>query len=421
MKLAIVGTGIAGLTAASQLHASHEISLFEAGDHVGGHAMTLDVPHEGRTWPVDAGFMVYNETTYPNFVQMLARFDVATRPAAMGFGLTDRRSGLEWCGTTLDGVFAQRRNLVRPSFLRMLTEILRFNREAPALAEREGPSLTLGELVERGRYSAAFRDHYLVPMGAAIWSAREADMLRFPALFFVRFFRNHGLLEPPHRQLQWRTIVGGSRELVRRLSAPFAHRIRLRTPVVAVRRAPGGAGVDVITAHGPERFDEVVLATHADTSLKLLQEPTPAERQVLRAFPYQRNLAWLHTDTGVLPRARRAWTSWNHHRPASPDAPVSVTYDLSLLQGHATRSPLLLTLNPEGAVQRARVLREIPFDHPVFTVDSIAAQARRAEVSGADRVHYCGAWWRNGFHEDGVVSGLAVAAALRGARTVART
>ncbi len=369
---------------------------------------------------MDVGFMVYNETTYPNFVQMLARLGVESRASTMGFGVSDRRSGLEWCGTDLGGVFAQRRNLLRPSFLRMLADVLRFNREAPALAEREGPSLTLGELVARGGYSDAFRDHYLVPMGAAIWSAREADMLRFPALFFVRFFRNHGLLEPPDRQLRWRTIVGGSREVVRRLAAPFADRIRLRTPVVAVRRVPGGAGVDVITARGPERFDAVVLATHADTSLKLLQEPTTAEREVLHAFPFQRNAALLHTDTRVLPRARRAWAAWNHHRPATPEAPVSVTYDLSLLQGHATRTPLLLTLNDAGTVDPPRVRHAIPFDHPVFTVDSIAAQARHAEISGADRIHYCGAWWRNGFHEDGVVSGLAVARAIAAAPVEAR-
>jgi predicted NAD/FAD-binding protein len=408
MKVAIVGSGVAGLVAAAGLHPAHEIRVFEAGDHAGGHAWTVDVEHEGATWPVDVGFMVYNEVTYPNFVQMLARLGIETRATDMGFSVSDRQSGLEYCGTTLDGVFAQRRNLVRPAFLRMLAEILRFNREAPAAAERGGSAVTLGELLARGGYSRAFRDLYLVPMGAAIWSAGERDMLRFPALFFVRFFRNHGLLEPPHRQLRWRTVRGGAREYVRRLSAPFADRIALRTPVLAVRRVPGGAGVDVVTAAGTGRFDQVVLATPAATALTLLGTPSAPEREVLGAFRARANVALLHTDAGALPRRRRAWASWNYHVPPAGEGPVAVTYDLSRLQGHATRTPILLTLNDTGRVRPEHVVRTIPFEHPLFTVEALAAQARHGEVSGADRVHFCGAYWRNGFHEDGVASGLAV-------------
>lgn len=412
MKLAIVGTGVAGLTAAAELHSAHEITVFEAGAHVGGHALTLDVEHEGRTVPVDLGFMVFNATTYPNFVQMLERLGVESRETSMGFSVSDPGAGLEYCGTSLDGLFAQRRNLLRPSFLRMLADVLRFQREAAAAAGQDLGGLTLGEWVERGRYSREFRDHYLAPMGAAIWSASERDLLRFPALFFVRFFRNHGLLEPPNRQLRWRTVVGGSREYMSRLTAPFAHRIRLRTPVVSVRRVPGGTGVDVITPHGTERFDEAVLATHADTALRLLGTPSRAEREVLGAFRFQTNDAVLHTDTRVLPRNPRAWASWNYHLPGASARPVAVTYDVSRLQGLPGRTPLLVTLNDAGRIAPERVIARVPFDHPLFTLDSIAAQARHAEVSGADRVHFCGAWWQNGFHEDGVVSGLAVARAL---------
>lgn len=412
MKLAIVGTGVAGLTAASELHSAHEIAVFEAGAHVGGHALTLDVEHEGRVVPVDLGFMVFNTTTYPNFVQMLDRLGVESRETSMGFSVSDPASGLEYCGTSLDGLFAQRRNLLRPSFLRMLGDVLRFNREAVSMIEQGGDGLTLGQWIERGRYSREFRDHYLAPMGAAIWSACERDLLRFPAVFFVRFFRNHGLLEPPARQLRWRTIVGGSRAYVAKLTAPFAPRIRLRTPVVSVRRVPGGTGVDVITAAGSERFDEVVLATHADTALRLLGTPSTAERAVLGAFHFQTNDAVLHTDTRVLPRRRRAWASWNYHLPGATARPVAVTYDVSRLQGLPGRTPLLVTLNDAGRIAPEHVIARMPFDHPLFTLDSIAAQARHAEVSGVDRVHFCGAYWRNGFHEDGVVSGLAVARAL---------
>lgn len=411
LRLAIVGSGIAGLGAAAELSDPHDITLFEAGDHIGGHVRTVDVELGGRLWPVDTGFVVYNETTYPHFTALLGRLGVRTRPAAMGFSVSDPRTGLEYCGSSINGLFAQRRNLFRPSFYRLLRDIMRFNREAPALAEAAGPELTLGRLVESTGFSRRFRDDYLVPMAAAIWSARAEDVLDFPALFFVRFFRNHGLLEPPQRQLQWRTLVGGSREYVAALIRPFAGRIRLATPVREVQRSPG-SGVVVRTDRGAERFDQVILATHADQTLALLADATESEREILGAFKYLSNTALLHTDTSLLPKRRRAWASWNSHGCGAAAAAVAVTYHMSMLQGLDSPAPFLVTLNDQGRVADSKVLARMRFDHPVFTLETLAAQQRHGEISGIDRVHFCGAYWRNGFHEDGLASGVAVARTL---------
>ncbi len=409
MKIAIIGTGAAGLAAAHALHREHDLTLFEAGEHAGGHADTIRVELDGRAWPVDIGFMVYNETTYPRFTRLLSELGVATRPTSMGFSVSDPAAGVEYCGTDWSAIFAWRRNLVRPAFLRMLADIARFNRDALTLAEAAGAGATLGDLVERGGFGESFRRHYLVPMAAAIWSASERDAMRLPAGFFVRFFRNHGLLEPPHRQWTWRTVIGGSAAYVDALCASFRSRLRLRTPVRQVRRVAGG--VDVRVDDGVERFDEVVLATSVPRALRLVADPTPLEREVLGAFRTQVNVAVVHTDTNVLPRRRRAWASWNYHVPAGDAHAVRVTYDLSRLQGHATSTPILLTLNGTERIDPARVLATRTFEHPVFTTDAIAAQARHAEVSGRDRIHYCAAAWRNGFHEDAHESGARVAPA----------
>ena len=414
MRIAIIGGGISGLAVAERLHAGHDITVFEAAEHVGGHTHTVRVETADGPQDVDTGFVVFNEATYPEFCRLLARLGVASQPTRMGFGVTDDRTGIEYAGESLAGVFAQKRNLFRPGFLRMLADVIRFNRTAPELAESLPGDATLSRLCEAGRFSGAFRDLYLVPMGAAIWSSDERSMLEFPARFFIRFFRNHGLLEPPRRQLAWRVITGGSRRYVDALVRPFAGRLRVSTPVQCVARS--GDGVLVAGPGFSERFDEVVLAVHADQALGMLADATPREREVLGAFPYQRNDAVLHTDTGLLPRRRRAWASWNYHVPAERGQPVSMTYDMSRLQGLRTREPLLVSLNAGARIRPARVLRRIRFEHPVFTLASVAAQARHAEISGADRVHFCGAYWRNGFHEDGVVSALAVADAIARAR-----
>ena len=452
LKIAVVGSGIAGLSAAARLHAAHELTVFEAASYAGGHACTVDVPDEairatlsepaarpvasrasssrassrdpgltasmGRSQPMetashaaDLGFMVWNHHTYPELKRLFESHDIATEPTSMGFSLSDRRTSLEYAGETLDGVFAQRRNLLRPSFVRMLFDIMRFNRHAMRWVAGPHADSTLGDLIQQERFPREFRDHFLVPMGAAIWSASEHDILAFPAAFFVRFLHNHGMLAPPSRQFRWRVVTGGARRYVSALSRPFANRIRLSKAVQRVRRLPG-AGVEIVTADGCERFDAVVLALHADQALAVLEDPTMLEREALTAFPYRRNSAVLHTDHSVLPHSRRAWASWNYHVPAEPGAAVGVTYDLSRLQHLRTCTPLLLTLNDGGRVAPGRVLLRTTFDHPAFTQDSVAMQARHAEVSGRDRVHYCGAYWRNGFHEDGLVSGLAVADAI---------
>lgn len=410
MKLAIIGAGVAGLAAASRLVAEHEVTVFERDAHAGGHARTERITTPAGAVDVDTGFMVFNEATYPEFVRELARLGVESQPTTMSFGVTDRVTGIEYGGASWGALFAQRRNLLRPSFVRMVADIVRFNRTAASLVEGRYRDASLAELVEGEGLSATFRDSYLLPMGAAIWSASERALARFPAAFFVRFFRNHGLLEPPSRQLQWRVIRGGSQQYVSRLVAPFADRLRLGVAVREVRRVPDG--VRVAWQGGHATFDEAVLACHADQALALLADPTPLERRVLGAFPYAHNDALLHTDVGVLPRARAAWASWNHSREPDRDRPVSVTYDLSRLQHLRTPTPLLLTLNDSGRIAPDHVLRRVRFEHPVFTRDSIAAQALHPQVSGADRVHFCGAYWRNGFHEDGWVSGLAVARAF---------
>lgn len=427
MKIAIVGAGIAGLAAASRLHPAHDITVFEADTHAGGHALTahvsdpdvrasLGLPESAArrdlVYPADLGFMVWNHHTYPGLHALFDQLGVETAPTSMGFSVRDERSGLEYAGETFDTLFAQRRNLFRPAFWDMIRAIVRFNQRARAWVEGPHANATLGELLAAERLPRSFRDHFLIPMGAAIWSASEHDMEAFPAAFFVRFLANHGMLEPPSKQFTWHVMTGGSERYVAALSRPFADRIRLATPVRAVRRT--AAGVEVATDGASETFAQVVLALHADQARAVLQDATPLEAEALAAFPYRTNDAVLHTDVRVLPRRRRAWASWNYHVPTDRSAPVSVTYDLSRLQHLATPSPLLLTLNDSGRIAPARVLRRQRFTHPAFTRASIAMQARHAEVSGSQHVHFCGAYWRNGFHEDGHWSGVRVADRILG-------
>ena len=405
MKIAIIGTGIAGNVAAHRLHARHDVTVYEAASRIGGHTHTHMVEQAGRRYAVDTGFIVFNDRTYPNFIALLGELGVAAQESAMSFSVRDEASGLEYNGTTLNTLFAQRRNLLRPSFLGMIRDILRFNREAPALLEQPGGELPLGELLERGRYGRAFVEHYIVPMGAAIWSTDAASMLAFPARFFVRFLHNHGMLTVNDRPV-WRTIRGGSARYVEKLVAPFRDRIRLDTPVEWVRRLPGAV---IVKARGQEaeRYDALFLACHSDQALGLLADPSAAEREVLRAIPYQENEAVLHTDTRLLPRRRLAWAAWNYHVLPGRTGPVALTYNMNLLQRLDAPTPFLVTLNRSDAIDPARVIERITYHHPLYTPASVAAQARHRELNGALGTYYCGAWWRNGFHEDGVASALA--------------
>ena len=315
MKIAVIGTGIAGNVVARGLHREHEIAVFEAAAHVGGHSHTHDVVQAGRRYAVDTGFIVFNDWTYPNFIALLDELGVASQPSSMSFSVRDEASGLEYNGTSLNTLFAQRSNLLRPSFLGMIRDILRFNRE----------------VLTRGGYGRAFIERYIVPMGAAIWSTDPASMQAFPARFFVRFLHNHGMLSVNARPL-WRVIRGGSARYVEKLTAPFRDRIRLRTPVESVRRLPGSVIVKA-RGHDAERFDAAFLACHSDQALALLADPSPAEREVLAAIPYQSNEAVLHTDTRLLPRNRRAWAAWNYHVLREPGERVALTYDMNVLQG----------------------------------------------------------------------------------------
>ena len=403
MKIAVIGTGIAGNVAARELCREHDVTVYEAAGHVGGHSHTHEVEVDGCRVSVDTGFIVFNRSTYPLFDALLGKLGVPSQESSMSFSVRCEASGLEYNGTSLDGLFAQRRNLLRPSFLGMVADILRFNREAPRLLEHPEGEKPLGELLDEGGYGRAFREQYLVPMGAAIWSTDPASMLNFPARFFIRFLHNHGMLSVDARPV-WRTVTGGSARYVERLVAPFRDRIRLRTPVASIQRISGGV---LVTPRGaaPTRYDAVFLACHSDQALAMLADPTPAERSVLGAIGYSVNEAVLHTDERLLPRSRRAWAAWNYHRLPQADHLVALTYNMNILQRLSTPRPLLVTLNRGDGIDPARVLRRMTYHHPLFTPSAVAAQARHAELD-RDRTFYCGAYWRYGFHEDGMWSAL---------------
>ena len=403
MKIAVIGTGIAGNVVAARLHPRHDITVYEAAGRVGGHTHTHPVEQAGRRYQVDTGFIVFNDRTYPGFVALLAELGVASQEGAMSFSVRDGASGLEYNGTTLNTLFAQRRNLLRPSFLGMVHDILRFNRAAPALLEEPGGELPLGELLARGRYGRAFVEHYIVPMGAAIWSTDPDAMLEFPARFFVRFLHNHGMLTVNDRPV-WRTVRGGSARYVEKLTAPFRDRILLDTPVEWLRRV--GDNV-IVKACGREaaRYDAAFVACHSDQALALLADPSGAEREVLGAIRYQRNEAVLHTDTRLLPRRRLAWAAWNYHVQPGRSGPVALTYNMNILQQLDAPEPFLVTLNRSDSIDPARVIERMVYDHPLYTPAAVAAQSRQQEIN-CRRTFYCGAYWRNGFHEDGLASAL---------------
>jgi len=410
-SIAVVGSGIAGNVAAHRLHAAgHRITVFEADAHVGGHTHTHRIElGGGEVQHVDTGFIVFNDRTYPHFIALLDELGVASQASTMSFSVRNDARALEYNGSSLNGLFAQRRNLLRPGFIGMLAEILRFHRVAPAWLQQGDAEAPLRELLREHRFGGRFVSDYLVPMGAAIWSTDPALMLDFPARFFVRFLHQHGMLSVDDRPV-WRVIRGGSARYVERLTAPWRDRIRLNSPVQRIQRFADGVQVQ-LRGRRAERFDHVFLACHADQALKLLADPSPAEREVLGAFAYQRNEAVLHTDPSLLPRARRAWAAWNYHVLPGAAPRVALTYNMNVLQGLRSRHTFCVSLNAGAQpIDPRRVLRRINYAHPLFTTAAVAAQQRHAEISGAPpthgRTHYCGAYWRYGFHEDGVVSAL---------------
>ncbi len=420
MRIAVVGSGISGLSAAWLLSRRHSVALFEAGDYLGGHTHTVDVTLEGLTHGVDTGFLVLNRATYPNLVPMLEWLGVPLAPSEMTFSLSLEDPAIEWAGTSLNSLFAQRSNLLRPGFLRMLRDVFRFNREAAGLAEREDagevfPDISLGSFLDNGAYSAEFRDWYLVPMAAAIWSCPTRAMLAFPFASFARFFRNHGLLKLVDRP-QWLTVEGGARRYVEKLASDLSD-VRLETRVLSVARDAHGVQVTSRTRRPVERtqtdrFDALILGCHSDQALGILGDgATPEERSVLGAIPYQRNRALLHTDATLLPANRRVWSAWNYAAGRdSPDGrPISVHYLINKLQPLPFNQPVIVSLNPFREPRPGTLLGEYDYEHPVFGEGASAAQARLASLQGTRNTWFCGAWTRYGFHEDGLASGLEVA------------
>ncbi len=415
MRIAVVGAGISGLTVAHELQGEHELVVFEAGDYAGGHTNTIRVDTACETQHVDTGFIVLNDRNYPNFERLLARIGVATQPSSMTFSVSDERGDFEYNGSSPNGLFAKRAHLIRPWFHRIVLDLARFNRTAPQLLQTDAEGPSLGHWLEQQRFSRPFIERLIVPQASAVWSADPQQMWSFPARFLVEFFEHHGMLGFTHRP-QWRVIRGGSARYVEALCAPLGDRLRLATPVVAVRRTPDGV---LITPRGgePERFDAVVLACHSDQALAMLgEDATGDERELLAAISYQPNEAVLHTDAQMLPRRRRAWASWNYHLLDEPKPCTTVTYHMNRLQSLHSREQFCVTLNRTAEIDPAKVIRVIPYAHPVFTAAGVRAQARVAEISGQNRIHFCGAYWGWGFHEDGVVSGLRVARELGAVR-----
>jgi uncharacterized protein len=417
VRIAIVGAGISGLTAAYLLRGSHAVTLFEAGAHLGGHTQTVDVSLGKEQHAIDTGFIVFNRRTYPRFSALLDELGVKSRPTAMGFSVRCDRTGLEYCGSSLAGLFCQKRNLFRPRFYQMLRDILRFNRDAEKLITNGRQAglareRTVADFLAQSRYSREFAEHYLLPMGSAIWSCPAEDFAQFPIEFLIDFFHNHGLLSLRDRPT-WCVVEGGSRNYVRAMAARFGRAVdvRLQTPVQRVRRF--SRFVEITTRHAAgERFDHVIFACHADQALRMLEDPTRTERELLSAFRFERNTALLHFDTSVLPRHRQAWTSWNYRVTAERSRRATVTYCMNILQHLRSRHVFNVTLNGDELVDPRKVLGRYTFEHPVFTLGRKAAQTRQSEILTAQRSSYCGAYWGNGFHEDGVASAMAVCQAI---------
>lgn len=412
MKTAIIGSGISGLTTAWLLHRTHDVTVFEANDYIGGHTNTVEVDDGGKRLAIDTGFIVYNDWTYPNFIQLLEQLGVANQPTSMSFSVRCDRTGLEYNGSSLGGLFAQRSNIFRPRFHRMIRDILRFNRESLTVLESDIEELTVSEYIDRHGYSRQFAEQYLLPMGAAIWSCPPETFGKFPIRFIVEFYRNHGLLSVRNRP-QWRVIAGGSQCYVEKMTAPFRDRIRLNTPVTAIERDAEGVTLRA-TDGNTERFEQIVFACHSDQALRILgSAATDTERELLAEFPYEENSAVLHTDPAVLPRRRRAWASWNYRVGKDwPGSAATITYNMNILQSLDSRQTYNVTLNSSDTIDPERIIDRFVYHHPIYTTRRRAAQERHTELINQNRTSFCGAYWGYGFHEDGVNSALSVCRGL---------
>lgn len=419
MRIAIIGTGISGLVAAHHLHRDHDLTLFEANDYIGGHTHTHSIEIDGEHQAIDTGFIVFNEPNYPNFCSLMNELGVQSQPTSMSFSVRCDRSGLEYNGSSLNQIFAQRWNLFRPSFLGMLRDIGRFGRNAEQMlaccdatkAGDDRDAMTVDDFVREAGLGRWFYEKYLVPLGASLWSCPPGTFKRFPVRFVAEFLSNHAMLRYGGRPV-WRTIQGGSSRYIEPLTRPFRDRIRLSSAVHRVRRFPDRVEV-AVRNDATQTFDHVILACHADTALRMLADASPLEQDLLGAFPYQPNEAILHTDVSVLPRLRRAWASWNYLIPRDETDQVAVTYNMNMLQNLASKHTFCVTLNHDAAIDPKRVLRRIRYDHPTYTTERAKAQRRHGEVTHANRTSLCGAYWGYGFHEDGVRSALAVVRGLQ--------
>lgn len=404
MKIAIIGSGISGNVLAYHLSKEHDITVFEANNYVGGHTHTHKLDREDGQYSVDTGFIVYNEATYPNFISLLDELGVERNKSNMSFSVKCELSGLEYNGNNLNSLFAQRRNLLKPSFYRMVADILRFNKQSVEILSEPDNDISLGDYLKSNGYSEQFIEHYVIPMGSAIWSSSHQQMLDFPAHFFIRFFNNHGLLNVANRP-DWYVIKGGSNSYVNKITENYRDNIRLNSPVRSVSRFQDYVEVTTDKVKS-ERFDYVFLACHSDQALSMIDSPYEFESNILSSFPYQNNEVVLHTDTRLLPKRKLAWASWNYHRLDSKSSPVAVTYNMNILQGIDSAETFCVTLNNSSAIDESRIIKQLNYTHPLFTQQAVSAQAYHSELNGLNRCFYAGAYWRNGFHEDGVVSAL---------------
>ena len=407
MKIAIIGSGISGLTSAYLLNRNHDITVFEANDYIGGHTHTHNIKIKDKEYAVDTGFIVYNERTYPNFIKLLDTLGVERQLSTMGFSVKSASEDYEYAGESLNSLFAKRSNIFRLGFLRMLYEMYRFGKKSDSTGLGLDVSITLGTYLRSENYSNEFINYFIIPMGAAIWSTPANKVLDMPAYFFIKFFYNHGMLEIINRP-KWWVIKDGSSAYIKKIIKGFESKINLSSPIRTVSRLDNGIEIETANSKKPLMFDAVVFATHSDQALGMLKDPTEKEKDILSSIPYQKNEVLLHTDSSVLPKRKLAWASWNYQLDSNPESPVVLTYNMNILQSLDCDETFCVTLNDHQSVDKSKVLKKITYHHPLFTVKGIEAQKRKLEISGVNNTYYCGAYWHNGFHEDGVVSALEV-------------
>mgnify|MGYP001414745739 CR=1 FL=1 len=405
LKIAIIGSGISGLTSAYILSKKHEVYLFEKNDYIGGHTHTHEIKENKNNINVDSGFIVYNENTYPNFIKLLDILNIERQHTEMGFSVKSNSQDFEYAGNSINSIFSQRKNIFKPSFLKMVYDILKFNYQSKRDIKKISTNITLKQYLDSSSYSKEFIDKYIIPMGAAIWSTSPELMLQVPAVFFIRFFKNHGLLDITNRP-QWWVIKNGSNQYVKEIIKPFKKNIKLNTKISSIERKNNGA--EVSYGDNKEFFDSVIIATHSDQALLLIDDLTDKESDILGKIKYQKNTALLHTDTSILPNRKIAWSSWNYLINHDQEKIVTLTYNMNILQTLKSNKTYCVTINDSTNIDKSKILKEIKYSHPLFTIDSVDAQKRKDEICGKNDTYFCGAYWGYGFHEDGVNSALDV-------------